>query len=435
MNRLRPVSWVGPAALAILALSPTAGLAGEAASATAPGVQIRVQPDVPDGYPDRVGRFVKPLRQDLTSLELTSRGGGRYGLRLSAGGGPPALPDLLADLDLRPFVARVPALARGNPALTRLALIQRELNRVQTRYAAAGKPESVWVANNCLKRGLWEIGLDRAEPGQGNVTTYHGWFTFPEGEYARLFEAANGVPFAAVAAGFEGYPPLDGLAVPLADLRSVESEARLPAIDTHAGDPIDAFGEQSRKSKLVLAPAAKTYGDWWAPDHQPVTSAKFSEPGFYNRSEPVRFDLAWLGHPVEARWRRVASAKVAGAFPEIEVRFANGRRLLLADARLPELQARGAKPADEADLLQLTFGIGTPTIYATAEERARDLAAERPAYLLLLDGEDRNVDNHLAGIDRVYLWREAGDPGRLHLYLVSYERIALIGHWTLPWQG
>ncbi len=99
----------------------------------------------------------------------------------------------------------------------------------------------------------------------------------------------------------------------------------------------------------------------------------------------------------------------------------------------PDWPARSARPADEADFLHLTFGIETPEIYASADERLRELGPERPAYLFLLDAKGDLVDNHHAGLDRIYLWREAGSPERLHLYLVSYERIALVGHLSFAW--
>jgi hypothetical protein len=399
-------------------------LLGAAAPPT--GIEIPVKPDIPSGYPDRVGRFEAPLRQDLASLQLTGLGQGRYALRFSSGTEVPALPEI----DLRPFIPRVPLLAKGDPSLTRIALIQRELNRNQTRYPAPGRPETVFVANNCLKSGLWEIGLDRKD-SQGALTYYHGWFTFPKAEYAQLFETLNGVPYSAVAADLDNYPKLDGLSVPLAKMRLVVRDVPLPAVDTHLGEPVDQFSEQARKAKLILAPAVRTYGDWSAPDRQPVVTAKFSEPGFYDSKDPVRFDLAWLAHPSEAHWRWVRSPQFPDEFPEIELRYANGYRLLLADARLTDLPARGAKPGDEADLLHLTFGIGTPEIYASPEERARELETERPAYLFLLDANGNHLDNHHVGVDRIYLWRESGNPDRLHLYLVGYERIALVSHLSL----
>jgi hypothetical protein len=391
--------------------------------APTPSLEILVKPDIPAGYPGRVGRFETPLRQDLTSLQLTGLGEGRYALRFSSGTETPALPEI----DLRPFIPRVPLLAKGDPSLTRIALIQRELNRNQTRYPAPGRPETVFVANNCLKGGLWEIGLDRQD-AQGASTYYHGWFTFPKTEYARLFEALNGVPYSAVAADLEAYPTLDGLSVPLAKMRSVVRDVPLAAIDSHLGEPVEQFSEQTRKAKLVISPAARTYGDWSAPDRQPIVTAKFSEPGFYDGKDAVRFDLAWLAHPSEAHWRQVQSSHFPDSFAEIELRYQNGYRLVLADARLSDLPTRGAKPTDEADLLHVTFGIETPEIYASAADRAREFEKERPAYLFLLDANGNLVDNHHAGVDRIYLWKEAGAPDRLHLYLVSYERIALVSH-------
>jgi hypothetical protein len=400
------------------------------AAAPPSSLEIAVKPDVPSGYPGRVGRFETPLRQDLTTLQLTSLGEGRYALRFSSGTDAPPLPEI----DLRPFIPRIPLLAKTDPGLTRIALIQRELNRHQTRYPVSGSPETVWVANNCLKSGLWEIGLDRKDD-KGALTYYHGWLTFPKAEYARLFETLNGVPYASVAADLDNYPKLDGIPVPLAKMRSVVRDLPVPAVDPHLGEPVDRFSEQERKAKLVLAPSVRTYGDWSAADHQPMTTAKFSEPGFYDSKDPMRFDLAWLGHLTEARWRWVRTSGSADEIPEIEMSFGNGYRLVLADARLAGLPARGAKPTDEADLLHITFGIRTPEIYANVDDRLREMESERPAYLFLLDAKGDLVDNHHAGLDRVYLWREAGTPDRLHLYLVSYERIALVGHLSFAWPG
>jgi hypothetical protein len=377
-----------------------------------------------------VGRFETPLRQDLTSLQLSRLEAGQYALRFAVGTEPPSLPEI----DLRPFIPRIPLLAKGDPGLTRIALIQRELNRVQTRYPAPGRPETVFVANNCLKGGLWEIGLDRKDD-KGALTYYHGWFQFPSAEYARLFESLNGVPYASAAADLESYPKLDGIPVPLAKMRSVARDLPIAAVDAHLAEPVDRFSEQERKAALVLGPAPRTYGDWSVAGRQPVVTAKFSEPGFYDSKDPVRFDLAWLGAPAEAHWRWVRSESFPDDFPEIELRYGNGYRLVLADARLTGLPARGAKPGDEADLLHVTFGIGTPEIYATADERFHELGPVPPAYLFLLDAKGDLVDNHHAGLDRIYLWREAGNPDRLHLYLVSYERIALVGHLSFAWPG
>lgn len=52
---------------------------------------------------------------------------------------------------------------------------------------------------------------------------------------------------------------------------------------------------------------------------------------------------------------------------------------------------------------------------------------------MILDAKGTHVDNHLTGVDGLYAWREAGEPGQLHLWLVSYERIALVAHYSANW--
>jgi hypothetical protein len=147
----------------------------------------------------------------------------------------------------------------------------------------------------------------------------------------------------------------------------------------------------------------------------------------------MTFDLSWLGRPPKITWREVKSSRVEGTFPELELAFDNGLRILAADAKLAGLPARREAPAVEADVLKLVCGIGTPIIHAKADERAAEIAEDRPRYLLLLDAKGNHVDTHLTGVDGLYAWRESGDPGKLHVWLVSYERIALIAHFSAPW--
>jgi len=115
----------------------------------------------------------------------------------------------------------------------------------------------------------------------------------------------------------------------------------------------------------------------------------------------------------------------------MELAFENGTRILAADSRLAELPARTTAPEREYDVLKLVCGIGTPTIHASADERRKEMVEDRPRYLMILDAKDNHLDNHFAGVDGMYVWREAakpGEQGRLHIWLVSYERIALVAH-------
>jgi hypothetical protein len=395
------------------------------AQPTARVFDIALKPDVPEGYKDRVGKFEKPLRQDITTLKLARNDDGTFNIAFT----PETKVPTIEKIDFRPFLPRVPKLAEGNGELTKIALIQRELNRNQTRYEMPGFG-SAWIANNCLKKGLWEIGLDKKDD-QGNwVTTYHAWFDFPRDEYEQLFAEVNQGKDPNVKPHAD-YPELNGLPVAMDSLRSVKREIALAKIDTNLDKAIEALPEQTRKLKLIVAPAAaKTYGDWVSPANQPVTTAKFSEPGFYINADPVKFDLTWLAKPAAAELREAKSASANTDLEEIEIKFENGHRLIVASSELAKLPARSEPPKTEKDVLKITFGIGTPEIYADAPDRAKEFASPANNYLLLLDPAGKHIDNHKAGIDRVFAWRDG--QSNLHLYLVGYERIMFVGHLTMP---
>jgi hypothetical protein len=396
-----------------------------------PLAAIRGASSGPLRLPLQVEKLTAPEGVTLPSyeaVELLPVGGGRYDVRLTPGDSAPRL----SGVDLTLLVPRVPRLARGNETLTRLALIQREFNRNEVHNPLPDGSDFS-IANNCLQRGLWEIKLVRTDGGK-TLNLFHAWFTFPQEEYARLFGLANdGLEEQKYDAEFANYPGMGGFELPLADLRSIRSEQKLQALDGHAADPLDRLPEQKNKTKWIRTAGLDKYGDVVRTDSQPVTLAKFNVPGLYDPKESMQFDLAWLAHPKGLVWREARSSRTPQPFPELELRFENGFRILAADAKLASLSARSAAPTGETDGLKLVCGIGTPVIHATAEERAAEMAEDRPRYLMILDAKGNHLDNHLTGVDGVYVWREAGSPGRLHLWLVSYERIALVAHYSAPW--
>jgi hypothetical protein len=90
--------------------------------------------------------------------------------------------------------------------------------------------------------------------------------------------------------------------------------------------------------------------------------------------------------------------------------YANGYRVIAGDATLGALAPQPKTPEADKDVLKLTFGIGTPDIYAAAADRAKEFESPRPNYLLLLGKDGRHVDNHHAGIDRAFFWRDDATP-------------------------
>lgn len=414
-NRVDPRKSLALLSLPLLALLPGTGS----------GAPLRL--------PLQAETLIAPEGVTLPSyeaIELTPLGGGKYDVRLAPGDAAPRL----SGLDLTLLAPRVPSLARGNETLTRLALIQREFNRNEVHNALADGTDFS-IANNCLQRGLWEVKLAKVD-GPRTSTVFHAWFRFPKEEYARLFAAANpGLEEPKWDSLFANYPGLGGFVLPLAELRSVRSERPPAALDAHGTDALDRLPEQKGKLKWIRTAGLESYGDVAKPANQPVTLAKFNVPGLYDPKESMTFDLAWLSHPKGLVWREVRSPRAPQAFPEMELTFENGTRILAADARLAGLSARTTVPSGEGDVLKLVCGIGTPVIHATAQERAAEMADDRPRYLMLLDAKNNHLDNHLTGVDGMYVWREAGagKADTLHIWLVSYERIALVAHYSTSW--
>lgn len=390
-----------------------------------------MKPEEPMGYPGNPSKLKTPLRQDLTKATFSALPDGHYDLVLGEGESSVSL----KDVDLRPFAPRIPDLAKGNKVLTELALMQREFNRNQTTYNNGSI--DIQIANNCLRAGLWEVGIIEKDPTTGSsLMSFHGWLDLPKELRAKLFKGVNDVDLAPYEKILEEYPNMDGFIVPLDKLRNVVSE-NTGSVKTLLDEKVTFLPEQQRKAKLLLTSNVATYRDFVNPQNQPVQTASFSEPGFYNSQKPTHFDLKWLEKPLGFTTRNVTAVNDGAKMTEVEVTFANGYRLLMADETLSSLPALTAPPTKEDDVLRLTYGIETPEIYAGATARASEFAKPRANYLLLLDGKGNNVDNHQKLGDRVYLWREAGSAGAsdtLHLWIVGYERIAIVGHLVAPWK-
>ena len=245
---------------------------------------------------------------------------------------------VLPPVDLRLLIPRLPAAARGSEELSTIALIQREFNRNEVHHDVAGGLDFS-IANNCLREGLWEVKVAQKKEGK-TALVFHGWFDFPKAEYAKLLDAVSGMRDAAAEPLVASYPKLSGLPVPLEKLRRVVSESPLGPLDMHSADPLQRLPEQQGKINLILTPGIASYGDFSSPGRQPIATAKFSEPGFYDPKDPMKFDLSWLAHPVKAVARSVTRPSGGDPFPEIELAFENGNRILFADSRIAALPAR-----------------------------------------------------------------------------------------------
>lgn len=356
----------------------------------------------------------------------------------------------LPEVDLAHFVAAVPPWVKADPDLTRVGLIDREWNRQQVRFRRESpfvrvheggdgferhRLSRVDLARNCLNAGLWEVLLFTVEDGQDRVYE-HLWFTFPLGLYKQLFEQVNGLSYWDYWWPLEHWVDPAGTPIRLDRLRTVEREWTVEAVPRWEDAPLWQ-GEQRAKRRNILAPPVYTYRDWY---RQPVRFASFIPPGRYSVAHPRDTKLHYLAEFTGARLRLVRTAARVDPLHELELAFRSSEtgeptRLVLGGL---DLRSLPVLPVDRYERgWQVPLGIGNPGFFESYEDVLADSPLRRPFYGFHLDAQDRWIDHHAVGVDGPLLHRDAADPRLLHLYLLSYERHALLNHIvvTCPAEG
>lgn len=350
----------------------------------------------------------------------------------------------LTDVDLAHVVAAVPPWAKIDPDLTTIGLIDREWNRQQVRFDRPSPLLDVReggdgfeqraltrvdLARNCLNAGLWELLLFTTEDGEERVYE-HVWFTFPLGLYKQLFEQVNGLSYWSYWWSLEHWVDPSGTPVRLDRLRTVEREWPILAT-ARWNEPVAANGEQRRKRTNILTPVAATYRDWYS---GPVRFASFIPPGRYSRAHPRETQLHYLAELTGTLIRQV---KLSGGTPslfEIELDFRSSQtgeptRLILGGLDWATIPVASPEQYDRG--WQVPLGIGNPGFFESYEQVVASPPIHRTFYGFHLDAQDRWLDHHAIGLDGPLLHWDADDSSILHLYLLSYERHALLNHFVL----
>ncbi|MEN1678365.1 MAG: hypothetical protein AAGJ46_02150 [Planctomycetota bacterium] len=353
------------------------------------------------------------------------------------------------NVDVSLLTPGLPEYAKGDDGLRRIALTDREWNRQQAQFYVGKDNVEVTggdgferdnlavasLAKNCLNAGLWEVLLFTNDGG-GKQMYYQGWFTFPMGQYKRLWEANTGLSYWDDVNFYRMEHWLDpaGNVIPLNKLRSVQTEAEIEA-SFDPDEPIRFGGEQVRKRRTTQAPSVRTWGDV-IERRDAIRFATFAPPGYYESEMPWknRYDL--LAEFDGATYRRVRSELNGEELDELELRFTSveGKPSRLIIGGLDLASAPVLAEEEYPKGIYLPMGIGTPPFYQDYAELVENPPHESPYYSFVLDENDGWIDHHAMAVDGPVLHRDAGDPNLLHLYLLSYERHLLVAHFelTLP---
>lgn len=351
----------------------------------------------------------------------------------------------LRDIDLSRFIPQVPEFAQDDPALTRWFLTEREFNRQRVIFAAGSEhidipggfagysPDqlSIGLTNNCLGAGYWELAI-YAETPTGRETVYQGYFDFSRGAYADMVAELNPTSYWQQARTMEAWPGfgfLKGTQFNLSDFRNVVNESEIPATD-FADEEIMALGEQDKKSNLIVGEiAGTTWADLRASDLQ---FQSFVPPGIYEEDRLWGSDYSQIETLDTVIGREIESPLTTEPLKEVEMVFDGSegtRKLILTGLDMEAIPQLAAE--DYSDGIYMPLGFGTP-FTQDYEDLKRINPAEHPFMSMVLDGDNRVVDYRIdIGLNGIVLHRDEADPDILHIYPMSYERITLVGHYTV----
>ncbi len=350
----------------------------------------------------------------------------------------------IVDVDLAHFVAAVPPWVKADPDLTKVGLIDREWNRQQVRFPRTSLHvlvreggdgfeqralSRVDLARNCLNAGLWELLLFTTEDGKERVYE-HLWFTFPLGLYKQLFEQVNGLSYWSYWWSLEHWVDPSGTPIRVDLLRTVEQEWPIQAT-ARWDESVAAQGEQAYKRKNILTPVAAAYRDWY---RQPVRFASFIPPGRYSHAHPRETQLHYLAELTGAILRQVKLIGGSQSLFEIELAFRSNKtgestRLVFGGLDMAAIPVALSERYDHG--WQVPLGIGNPSFFEPYDTVAASPPTQRTFYGFHLDPQNRWLDHHAIGVDGPLIHWDVGDPSLLHLYLLSYERHALLNHFVI----
>ena len=347
------------------------------------------------------------------------------------------------DVDAGLFVTDLPEWTKKDKDLEIIALTDREWNRQEVSFGPDSRHieitsgdgfeknnlHSAAIAKNCLNAGLWEILLFTKENGQ-KALYYQGWFTFPLGQYKDVFEEITGLSYWKYRRRLEHWVDPAGSSINLKALRKVLHEREVQA-EFLAQERIYASGEQVRKLRNTNFQNVITWKDFCGSS---VEFATFAPPGKYYVEKPWKSEYWRIAEFKEAILRDIQSPASEEVLQEIELVFKDSKtaeinRFFISGFklnRLPQLPVE-----DYPQGLYMPMGIGVPPFFLSYEDLKRNPPDKSPYFSVLLDSHDKWINHHEVAIDGPVLHRDMNNPNLIHVYLLSYERHSLVGHFLL----
>jgi hypothetical protein len=345
---------------------------------------------------------------------------------------------LLKNVDVSELIPTIPENIKSDEYLSYISCVNQEWNRNQVSFntgeflttITTSKIVRVDLARNCLNAYLWEVILYVEEDGKV-LPCAHGWFDFPHKMYAQLFEKKNNIPFAKYKEPLESWIDPVSKKVNLNLLRKV--------VDTIEVD----FRNKSDEMYPLKAAREKKYKEIIYPDtfltmrdlqSDSTLFATFSPPGFYNKKDPRKTELGRINDLQNIAMYKVESKLTDKPLYEIQLTFlhkTNGAKttLIIGGVNLDDFPILRESEANQG--WKNSMGIGNHSFYESYKTHIATKSTTSPYYALILDEQGKWLDSHKVGIDGPIFHFSDEQKNTLHLWILSFERHALVGHYQL----
>ncbi|MCB0482039.1 MAG: hypothetical protein KDC83_11445 [Flavobacteriales bacterium] len=345
----------------------------------------------------------------------------------------------LRNVDLSEFIPTVPSSVKDDEYLTKLTLVNQEWNRNQVNFIdgqfSSSNPEIICIdlARNCLNSYLWEVSTYVNED-EIKKTNGHGWFNFPKDLYASLFVLKNGFPFEKYASILENWVDPESKKINHDLLAKKVSTVPVSFVDSSdAMYPLQ--GARIKKRKEIIFPLEfQTMRDLQSDS---TLFATFSPPGYYNRADPR---VTQLGRTYSLNNVKVSSIKSminGDTLSEITLSFNNRQNSRFTKLVIGGLDMDAFPKLSTADAnngWKSAMGFSNHTFYENYTDHLKCKSARHPYFAYLSDEDGKWLDSHQIGIDGPIMHWDNVRKNVLHIWLLSFERHALVGHYLVEFK-
>ena len=357
---------------------------------------------------------------------------------------------LLDNIDLLEFIPSFPDWISNDSYLIKVGLQNQEWNRQQVKFdknhfkikgtnLASKSIVRVDIARNCLNSYLWEIIMFAANEDGTQKPCYHAWFEFPKHLYEVLFFQRNNIPFKLHQNYLEQWVALKEEKIDFDLLRTnTDAKIKILSIDNKNLKNLNngyypLVGERKKKYKNIVCPTVpKEINDFL---NDSTLFSTFTPPGYYNTKDPRKTYLSKLAKLDSVIYTQTIAHNTAQD-KTFELKFiyrSNKDNKItyltlggLKKEQIPILNIKEAK-----DGFQMPMGIANHSFYESYKFMLKNPSKQNPYYALLLNEEEKFIDSHEIGIDGPLLHWDQNNKDLLHVWILSFERHAFVGHYTL----